>query len=59
MNSDQIRQRLQRLSPEIPWAHWFEFAPGILSVTPENEKFYKKAMGLKHVGDLLLDIAEG
>ena len=58
MNADKMKQQLQTLSPEVPWAHWFEFAPGVYSVTRENEKFYKKALGLKQIGDLLVEIAE-
>ncbi len=58
MTPVEIQRRLAELSPETPWAHFFEFAPGIFSVTPENEKFFKKATGLKRVGDVLLQIAE-
>src|SRR5688500_12812783 len=58
MEVTQIKSRLQELSPEIPWAHLIELSPGLFSVTPENEKFYKKATGLSLVGRLLLEIAE-
>lgn len=58
MTPAEIERRLAELSPETPWAHLFEFAPGVFSVTPENEKFFKKATGLKRVGDVLLQIAE-
>jgi SAM-dependent methyltransferase len=58
MNSEEIKKRLNELSPETPWAHLFEFAPGLFSVTPENEKFYRKAVGLHKVGELLVQIAE-
>lgn len=58
MTLTEIERRLADLSPETPWAHLFEFAPGVFSVTPENEKFFKKATGLKRVGDVLLQIAE-
>lgn len=58
MTPTEIRAQLERLSPEIPWAHMFEFAPGIFSVTEDNEKFYKKAVGLKRIGELLLQITE-
>lgn len=54
----EIERQLAALSPETPWAHLFEFAPGVFSVTQENEKFFKKATGLKRVGDVLLQIAE-
>jgi SAM-dependent methyltransferase len=58
MEETQIRQRLSQLSPEVPWAHLLQFAPNLYSVTPENEKFYKKAWGLSQVGEVLLDIAQ-
>jgi len=58
MIPSEINQRLNSLSPNIPWAHLFEFAPGIFSVTKENEKFFKKATGLKRVGEALLQVAE-
>lgn len=58
MTTDEINERLSSLSPEIPWAHMFEFAPGIFSITEDNEKFFKKATGLKKVGDILLAIAK-
>lgn len=57
MLAEDIQRRLQDLSPEIPWAHLFEFAPGVVSVTPHNEQFHKKAIGLRRIGDLLLDIS--
>jgi 2-polyprenyl-3-methyl-5-hydroxy-6-metoxy-1,4-benzoquinol methylase len=58
MTPSEIQQQLLALSPETPWAHLFEFAPGIFSVTPENAQFFGKATGLKRVGDVLLQIAE-
>lgn len=58
MTPAEIEQQLKTLSPETPWAHLFEFAPGVFSVTKENEKFFKKATGLKQVGDVLLQVAE-
>lgn len=58
MEITEIKRRLAELSPETPWAHLMEFAPGTFSVTPENEKFYRKATGLSMVGELLMDIAK-
>ena len=58
MNATEIEQKLKSLSPEVPWAHYFEFAPGLFSVSKENEKFYKKAIGLHRIGEVLLQIAE-
>ena len=58
MEASQIETRLKELSPEIPWAHLIELAPGRFSVTPAEEKFYKKATGLSLIGELLMEIAE-
>jgi len=58
MHVDDIKRRLNSLSPETPWAHLYEFAPDLFSVTPTNEQFYKKAVGLSRVGDLLVEISE-
>jgi len=58
MTPQEIRQQLETLSPETPWAHMFEFSPGVFSVTQDNEQFFKKATGLKRVGEVLLQIAE-
>ena len=54
----EVESRLQQLSPEIPWAHLIELAPGRFSVTEANEKFFRKATGLSMVGELLLQICE-
>jgi SAM-dependent methyltransferase len=58
MEVKEIEARLNELSPEVPWAHLIEFAPGVFSVTQKDEKFFKKATGLSLVGELLLEIAE-
>lgn len=58
MDTSLIKERLSQLSPETPWAHLLEFAPGVFSVTPENEKFYKKAKGLSLVGERMVEIAQ-
>lgn len=58
MNPTDIEQKLKTLSPETPWAHLFEFAPGLYSVTKDNEKFFKKATGLHLVGETLVQIAQ-
>jgi SAM-dependent methyltransferase len=58
MSPYEIEQQLKALSPETPWAHLFEFAPGVFSVTKDNEQFFKKAIGLHRIGEVLLQIAE-
>lgn len=58
MDKAIVEGRLKELSPEIPWAHLIELAPGRFSVTQAEEKFYKKATGLSLVGEVLMEIAE-
>lgn len=58
MLQKEIEARLQQLSPDTPWAHLFEFAPGLFSVTPANAKYFRKAMGLKKVEEVLLSVAQ-
>lgn len=56
LNESEIKAGLEALEPDIPWAHHFDFGHGLETVTPTEEKFYKKAIGLKKLADLLLDI---
>lgn len=56
MNEVEIRAGIRALHPEIPWAHHFELAPGIETITPENEKFHGKAVSLKRLGQIALDL---
>lgn len=58
MQKAEVEARLKALSPEIPWAHLIELAPGLFSVTEQEAKFYKKATGLSLVGELLMEVAE-
>jgi len=58
MTPSEICQQLEALSPETPWAHLFEFAPGLYSVTESNAQFFKKATGLQRIGELLVQIAK-
>ena len=58
MTPEEIQQALTELSPETPWAHLFQFSPGVFSITPANAQFFGKAKGLKQVGEVLLQIAE-
>jgi hypothetical protein len=56
MNPEEIRTGLEQLEPNIPWAHYFNFGHGIETVLPQEEKFYKKAVGLGKLGNLLKDV---
>jgi SAM-dependent methyltransferase len=52
-----VKDGLSRLSPDIPWAHLFNLGNGVETVTQANEQFYKKAVGLGKIGDLLVNLA--
>jgi hypothetical protein len=56
MSPEQILQGLNDLEPTIPWAHHFDLGYGIETVSPQDEKFYNKSVGLGKLSDLLLDI---
>lgn len=52
----EVRRRLDAMSPEIPWAHYFELA-GVPTVSPErDEKFYRKAQGVNRLAELALHL---
>lgn len=54
MSADQVRSRLQELQPEIPWAHHYSLS-GIDTISEAADgKFYKKAVGLKKIGELAM-----
>lgn len=53
MTADEIRARLSDLSPEIPWAHHFDFGNGIETISADNQKFYGKANSLKKLGKII------
>ena len=59
LSDEHIRQRLQQLRPEIPWAHYFKLADGIETITPSNEKFYKKSVSLQKLSQLTKDLIPG
>lgn len=56
ISPEEIRQGLEKLESTIPWAHYFNFGNGIETVSPQEEKFYKKAVGLGKLGNLLIDV---
>ncbi len=56
MNPEEIKQGLAQLEPSIPWAHYFNFGHGIETVSPKEEKFYNKAVGLGKLGELLKEV---
>ena len=56
MNRDEIRDGLNKLQPSIPWAHHFDLGHGIVTVTPDAENFYRKAVRLNALAELLPSI---
>jgi hypothetical protein len=53
-DQDQIRAALARLDPATPWTHHFNIQ-GVETISAAtNEKFYKKSIGLKKIGELAL-----
>ncbi len=56
MSPEEIRQGLALLEPSIPWAHHFDLGHGIETVSPQEEKFYNKAVGLGKLGELLKEV---
>jgi len=57
LDAGDMKKLLQELSPEIPWAHHFEVS-GVHTISPDkDEKFFKKATGLKELGHLALRLA--
>jgi SAM-dependent methyltransferase len=57
MTKEEILTALERLRPEIPWAHHFDLGFGVETITPHaNEQFYRKAVGLNKLADVVTGI---
>jgi SAM-dependent methyltransferase len=56
LSAEQIADRLRELSPEIPWAHHFQLAEGVETVTPADEKFYQKSVSLTKLAQVCKDL---
>jgi len=53
-SAPEVRERLAALDPSVPWTHHFEIA-GVETITPDiDEKFYKKSIAAKGLGNLAL-----
>ncbi|MFL6722360.1 MAG: class I SAM-dependent methyltransferase [Sphingomonas sp.] len=53
-SAEAVREGLSTLNPEVPWTHHFEIA-GVETITPAiDEKFYKKSIAAKGLGNLAL-----
>src|SRR5262245_20358813 len=55
MSPEDISSALASLSPEVPWCHYFDFGAVGKSITPDQERYYGKAKGLKIIGLQVLD----
>lgn len=54
MDRIEIESRLLQLDTDIPWTHHFDIG-GVRTTSPEaDEKFYRKSMGAKRLGELAL-----
>src|SRR5436309_14511320 len=56
MTKQEILERLGRLDPTTPWAHFFELGHGLQTIDPANTQFVKKAQGLGKLADVLLQV---
>jgi 2-polyprenyl-3-methyl-5-hydroxy-6-metoxy-1,4-benzoquinol methylase len=53
-SASKVQKRLAVLDPSVPWTHHFEIA-GVETITPDiDEKFYKKSIAAKGLGNLAL-----
>jgi SAM-dependent methyltransferase len=56
MTAEEIRSGLALLEPGIPWAHHFDLGHNIETIDASNEKYFKKAVGLRKLADLILKL---
>jgi hypothetical protein len=55
LSKKEIQAGLEKLSPNVPWCHYYDFGHGIESVTKNKEPYYTKARGLKKIGVQVLE----
>jgi 2-polyprenyl-3-methyl-5-hydroxy-6-metoxy-1,4-benzoquinol methylase len=56
MSEEEIRNGLLKLDPSIPWAHHFDLGFGIETISPLNEQFYRKSVGLNKFAELIVSL---
>ena len=56
MTPEEIKSGLAALEPSIPWAHHFDLGYNIETIDAGNEKYFKKAVGLRKLADLILKL---
>lgn len=58
ISSKEFKTRLNELSPDVPWTHYFE-VDGVPTVSEKlDQKFFKKAKGLKQLGEICVEIGQ-
>lgn len=56
--TSDFQEILNALQPETPWTHHFDIG-GVETISPKDEKFFKKAKGLKELGEIGIRLAHG
>ena len=57
ISAQAFEGELNNLSPDVPWTHHFEVS-GVPTISEKvNEKFFKKAKGLKELGEICVQLA--
>ncbi len=52
MSPEEIRDAYDNLRPDIPWTHHFDLGALETITAAKDEKFHRKAVGLKKIGEL-------
>jgi hypothetical protein len=55
LSPEEIRAGLAALSPEVPWCHYFDLGAAGETITPQQDRYYGKAKGLKIIGLQVLE----
>ena len=55
LQGGEVRRGLEGLQPDIPWCHFFDLGEGIYTVTPDSERYFGKARGLKIIGQMIAE----
>ena len=51
----EIKDRLGRLKPEVPWNHIFDFGSNVSTLHPDQPRNFNKATGLRKIGRQILE----
>ncbi|MCB9072205.1 MAG: methyltransferase domain-containing protein [Bdellovibrionaceae bacterium] len=58
LSQHEIQSELKKLEPSTPWAHYYDFGHNLKSVNPSDAVFFKKATGLKTIGEGIVDFTK-